>query len=287
MFRFTLVLFGAGLLALIIACITDIRTREVPDWLNYSLTSFALGSALIMSLFHGYPHIFLNALLCLGVGLVIGLLMFYTGQWGGGDSKLIIGLSALIGVGASEFAGGLPLLLIFMINILFVGAVYGIVFSIAKAAANLKVFKKAFEERLRTKQMIIIRILFLVLGLASLGFFLAVKSYEATVLFLFLVMVFLLVYLWNFISVVEKKTMIKKMRVNDLTEGDWVVRPVKKKNKIILEPSKTGVTKKQIQALKRHRIRSVAVKVGLPFVPSFLIAYVLTLMFGNWLVYLF
>ena len=36
-----------GLIATLIAAITDIKTKEVPDWLSFSLISTALGVRLI------------------------------------------------------------------------------------------------------------------------------------------------------------------------------------------------------------------------------------------------
>ena len=150
--------FGVGLLALIAASIFDIKTREVPDWLNFSLIAFAIGSSIILSIYHGYSYILFNSLLGLAAGLAIGLLMFYTGQWGGGDSKLIIGLAGLIGFSFSEFKQGIPLFLIFIINILLVGAVYGLGFSLVKALVNFKHFKEAIEKKLRSKGVLVIRV---------------------------------------------------------------------------------------------------------------------------------
>ncbi len=39
-----------AIIALAIGTYTDLKTREVPDWLNYSLIAFSFGSAIIYSL---------------------------------------------------------------------------------------------------------------------------------------------------------------------------------------------------------------------------------------------
>ena len=275
-----------GLIALVIASLFDAKTREVPDWLNYSLIAFAIGSSLILSVYHGYWHIIINSLIGLVIGLFIGLLMFYTGQWGGGDSKLIIGLSALIGFSISDIGATLPLLIIFLVNILLVGAVYGLIFSFAKALLNFKAFKQAAEKKARSKKIVAFRIILLVISIIAFIFFLATKSIEAVMVLTLAIGLFLFFYLWMLVSIVEKTCMIRKANVKDLTEGDWIVGDVVKKKKVILKPVKTGITLKQIALLKKHRIRQVTVKVGIPFVPSFLIAYVLTFALGNWLVWL-
>jgi Flp pilus assembly protein protease CpaA len=278
--------FGVGLLALIAASIFDIKTREVPDWLNYSLIAFVFGSSLILSIYQGYLHIFFEAVLGLAVGLGIGLLMFYTGQWGGGDSKLIIGLAGLIGFSFSELRNGIPLFFIFIINILLAGAVYGLGFSIVKAIINFKHFKEAAEKKLRSRGVLVIRVVLLVLAIGAFIFLLFTKSVESALIFGFALSLFLFFYLWAFVSVVEQVCMIRKIKLSQLTEGDWLVGDIVKNKKVILKPSKIGVTYKEIALLKKNRIREVTIKIGIPFVPSFLIAYIMTFALGNWLVLL-
>jgi Flp pilus assembly protein protease CpaA len=275
-----------GLIALLIASLFDIRTREVPDWLNYSLVAFAIGSSLILSIYHGYIRVITNSLLGLAVGLAIGLLMFYTGQWGGGDSKLIIGLSALIGFSFSELNQNIPFFIIFLINILLVGAIYGLGFSLVKALLNYKSFKQAVEQKLRSKQALVIRIILLVLGIGAFVFLLLTRSIESAMIFGLALSLFLFFYLWVFVATVEQVCMIKKIKVSELTEGDWVVGDVLKKKKVVVKQNKIGLTLEQIALLRKNRIREVTIKIGIPFVPSFLVAYVLTYALGNWLVFL-
>jgi len=274
---------AVGLLSLIAASIFDVKTREVPDWLNFSLLAYALASAVILSIYHGYSHIIFDSLLGLAAGLVIGLAMFYSGQWGGGDAKLIIALSALIGISFSELGKEVPLLFIFIINILLVGALYGLGFSLVKAFRNYHAFKEAAEKKLRSKGILIVRVIIFVLGIAAFIFFIATKSLEAGLLFGMIMCFFFFFYLWVFVSAVEKSCMVKEVKTKDITEGDWIVGEVVKDRKIILKPSKIGVTLKEIALLKKNNIREVSVKIGIPFVPSFLIAYVLTFALGNWI----
>ena len=86
------------LISLIIASITDIKTREVPDWLNYGLIVFGLGSRLIYSIALSDFSFFLYGLTGFLVFFIIANIMFYSAQWGGGDSKLLMGLGAVIGL---------------------------------------------------------------------------------------------------------------------------------------------------------------------------------------------
>jgi len=282
----TTVGLAVGLIALIIASWCDIKTREVPDWLNYSLIAFALASAVTLSIYHNYSHIFFESLLGAGFGVLIGLAMFYTGQWGGGDAKLIIGIAALIGFSVSDISKSSMYFLVFLVNILLVGSLYGLGYSFVKAIINYKLFKPAIEEKLRSKTALIIRIILLVLGIGAFIFLVASRSIESAVLFGLALAFFLFFYLWAFVSTVEQVCMIKKTPVSKLTEGDWISGNVMKGKKIILQPQKTGLTLEDIALLKKKKIKEVLVKIGVPFVPSFLIAYILTFAVGNWMAYL-
>lgn len=275
----------AGLFALIIASIFDIKTREVPDWLNFSLLAFAIATALLLSITKSDYHIIINALIGLLAGILIGVILFYTGQWGGGDTKLIAGLCTIMGYSSGNYRQGLLLIGSFLICTMLVGAIYGLGFSFYKAISNYKQFKPAIEQKLRSKQVLVIRIILLAIGIIAFFFLLFTKSIESGMAFGLAMSLFLFFYLWAFISVVEKTCMIQEVEVKKLTEGDWIVGDVVKGKKTILKPSKTGITLEQIAMLKRHKINKVMVKVGIPFVPSFLFAYIITFGIGNWIIF--
>jgi hypothetical protein len=87
------------------------------------------------------------------------------------------------------------------------------------------------------------------------------------------------------IKTVEKTCLLKKIEVKNLTEGDWVLDKIKLKNADKYIYTKTGITEKGIKMLQKSSKKTVLVKEGIPFVPSFLFAYVLTLFFGNWFLF--
>ena len=73
--------------------------------------------------------------------------------------------------------------------------------------------------------------------------------------------------------------MIKNVSPSRLTEGDWLLRDVKVKGKTV-KASFDGLTKKDIAMIKASG-KKVYVKYGIPFIPVFLIALLLTVFFGN------
>ena len=138
------VIYSLVLVALVIASWNDIKTREVPDWLNYSLIAAGLGIRTIFSIVHASPTYILEGILGFAVFLALSLLLFYTGMWGGGDSKLLMGLGALIGISYTNFFESF--MLVFFILLLFTGSLYGFAWSLVLALKNKRAFvRKSFN----------------------------------------------------------------------------------------------------------------------------------------------
>ena len=92
--------------ALAAASFTDIKKREVPDWLNYGLVVFGLGTNLLLSVaFWTWTYIAYSVFGMLAL-FAIAYFMFYAGQWGGGDSKMLIGLGSVFGLAALSYHFG-------------------------------------------------------------------------------------------------------------------------------------------------------------------------------------
>lgn len=272
------------LIGLIIATITDLRTREVPDWLSYGLIGIGLGLNLLFSLIYWNYWFFVNSLAGLLLFVVIALIMFYAGQWGGGDSKVLMGLGALIGLDVRfmEF----PFLINFLVNVLLIGAVYGLVWSFALALRNLRNFLGEFRKISHSSMAIKLRMyaIFFVFLMIVLFFFMRRNFLGWAFLSLSLI-ILLTFYLWIFIKAIEKACMIKEVMPDKLTEGDWIVKDIRYKGKYICGPKDLGIEKRQIKKLVKlynlGKIKKVMIKEGIPFVPSFLIAYIISLVFRN------
>jgi len=265
------------LTALIVAAITDIKTREVPNWITYSLIFIGLGIRAIYSVVYSNVMFLVYGLAGFAVFFILAYIFFYTGQWGGGDSKLLMGLGALIGL---EFTAN-AFLISFLINILLAGAVYAILYSIILALLYPKKIIKRVGKLLKKKNIIAAKrsMLLLVLVLVIAAFFFE-PALRLALIFLAL-LTFTVFYLWLFVKAVETSCMFKLLPVSELTEGDWIVKNIIIKGKKIVGPKDLGINLKQIRQLKRSDIKRVLVKQGIPFVPSFLIGFILTLIYGN------
>ena len=283
------ILLGLTLIALIFATISDIKIREVPDWLSYSLIAVALSLKAIHSLIYKEINIFLLGLLGFGIFFAIANIMYYTKQWGGGDAKLLMGLGTIF-ITYPKFLLdyfsprlNIPFLLTLLINILVIGAIYGVVFAMVLAIKHKSQTKKELKALLEHEKVKGIRKILLLGSIITLAIsFLIIKdSLLQIVLIAFVFFFLVLFYLTTFIKAVEKAAMYKHISVQKLTEGDWILNPIFVKKKLIYNPKSLGVTKHQIELIKKTRIKTVLVKEGIPFIPSFLIATLISLIFGN------
>ena len=272
-----ILLTAIGLTALIFASINDIRTREVPDWLSYSLIASGLGIRFIHSFIFNDIWFSLYGLIGFGVMFSIGFVMYYTKQWGGGDAKLIMGLGVVF---VSPYLNIQNFLVSFLINLLIVGALYGLLWSFYLAIRNWTEFIKSFKKNLVEKKSIRrISLIFSLLVVTSL-FFIQIPyiRFSLCILALFFVSYS---YLIVFVKATEDACMYKWLPISKLTEGDWVAKPVYINKKLVCGPKDLGLEKYQIDALKKSKVKKVFVKEGIPFVPSFLIAVIITLVLGN------
>jgi len=277
-------LLMAGILGVIgtfLSAIEDWRTTEVPDWLSFGLIFAGLGTNLIFSIAQNNYSFIQNSVVGLIIGIAIGYLMFYTRQWGGGDAKLLMGMGALIGFDITNLTI-VPPFVLFLINILIFGAIYGLGWSFYKAIQNRKVFAKAFKKNLCSPNVTRVRKLnLLIMLLLFVGIMLSSSMYK-TMFFGFMLFIYVTLYLWIFVKSIEESCMIKKINVGKLTEGDWVLDEIKIKGKKICGPKDLGITQKQIDLLKKGKIKKITVKQGIPFTPTFFLAFVALLLFGNW-----
>ena len=273
------IIFLIVLVALVIGTYTDFKTREVPDWLNYSLIFIGFGLRILFTIVYHDWNYLLQGILGFTAFFLLALIMFYAGQWGGGDAKMVMGLGTLIGLELSMDA----FLIGFFINIIIFGALFGFLFSIYLAMTNRKSFAKEFNKRFREKSKEKWFVWLGTIALLVISIFVPSSIKVSVVLLAGLLLVSF--YMFIYLKAVEKASMIRWVAPEKLTEGDWVVQDVIIGGKRICGPKDLGLEKKQIDRLvrlkKQKKIKRVLIKYGIPFVPSFLIAFIATYLWGN------
>jgi hypothetical protein len=87
-----------------------------------------------------------------------------------------------------------------------------------------------------------------------------------------------------FVKAVEESCLLQRINANKLTEGDWVMETIKINGKTIITEDNLGITKEQISKLKHYK-KLILIKIGIPFIPAFLFAFIVFLALRNWLLY--
>ena len=295
---FAIIIFSLVFLITLVGSISDFRTREVADWINYGLIISAFFIRLIYSIYSSSFQPIIYGVLGFLIGLGLAMMMFYLGQWGGGDSKMLIGLSALFGfsfniekLSALNFTHLLfdNLLLVFLLDIFIAGCFYGLAWSIMIAFNNYNLFSQTYTKIASQKKHRIARIILIILiVIVILSTFMIDDILIRYFSFAFAALVLLGYYLFLFVKALEQSCMIKNVDVESLTEGDWIPKDIFVDEKYIAGPKDLGISMPQIKKLIRlksqKKIDKVLIKVGIPFIPSFFLAFILLMIFGNWLI---
>ena len=253
---------------LLIGSYTDIKTREVPDWLSYGLIFSAFAISAIFSLELGW-QLFLSSLLGFAVCFLIALAFYYSHQWGGGDAKLLMGMGAVIGI-AFPFSEQSFSLLFFFLALLFLGAIYGLLWMIVLAILRKTFwaeFKAEIREQKKTHYVLLAATLILLIPSIVYPLFLPLLVFPLGIFYLFI-----------FVNLVERNCFIKRIPVERLTPGDWLAEDVKLHGKVFMQ--KKTLDEKDLVKIKETALKHVIIKEGVPFIPAFLLAYLL-LIFGD------
>ncbi len=274
-----IILIIVSLITLIFASISDIKIKEVPDWLSYGLISTGLTIRLLHSLiFQNYSY-FLYGLLGFASMFIIGEILYKTKMWGGGDAKLLMGLGSSLATTPFYLqTSKIPFLLILFTSILISGVVYGILWSIFLISKDLQKFKEEFKKMNQEKTSKIIKILSIIaVFVLFIGIILLpIPNFIRVFITIFIILFLIYPYLFIAVKAIENIHFYNYMPINKIVEGDWIANDVKKGNKIIFS-KKIMITKKDINYLKNLNVKKVLIKDGIPFVPPFLIGTIFSL----------
>ncbi len=274
-------LTGVALAGLAAATYSDLRTREVPDWLNYGMIAAGVGLRLIWAASAWDAMILVEGLLGLLLFFLVASLMYYGGQWGGGDAKMLMGLGCLMGLGIPRAwtLNEMPDLAVFWLLLLLAGALYGLAASVTLSIRNFRALRRSFMPLFAKNRTRLLALLLLALASAA-GSRLSPDQFIRLGLLALSGVAAFTALLWIYVKAVEEVCMVKDYPIARLTEGDWIAEDVVVAGKRICGPKDLGVSREQIATLKglagQKKILTVRVKEGIPFLPPFLIAFMLT-----------
>ncbi|MBI3334184.1 prepilin peptidase [Candidatus Pacearchaeota archaeon] len=255
-------LFTLTGLWLIFALVQDCRTREIANWLNYSLLAFGLVYRTFVYLETGEGMVLLTGFLGLGIFFVFANAFYYTRVFAGGDAKLLIALGAVLPY--QGLAEVIPFTLGFLILLFVLGAVYTLVYSIFLVRRNYRLFSHTFKAYLQTYRwawycLTGVALLFLIGNDLLLGIAAG--------------LLFILTPLFCYLKALEKSCMLVLLPPSALREGDWLEQAVRV-GKRTIPASVHGLTHKDIQVLRSAGKRTL-IRQGIPFAPAFILTFII------------
>jgi len=271
---FLVVAFGGSILA----SLSDLKTTEIPDEIPYVMMVIGIVGHLVKSyLVWSYMPFLLS--MVFGIGFLgFGFIMYFIGQWGGGDAKILSAIGFLLpelpGIGKTLF---FPFPLSLFFNVFLVGAVYMILYAIVLSMINRKIWSVFLKDLKANARMIMIFNFSLIIVILLSEFVLA-RYFE---MFPLIDMIFFgvtlvlasigIFLLWKFVKVVENVGFKKKIPISKLKVGDV---PLDYK---IWE----GITEKELKKIKKSGKKYIWTKEGVRFAPAFPLALVFTILVGD------
>ena len=275
-----IILLSTAFIGSTLAAIWDLKTTEIPDKIPYAMIVVALVLFGIQSYLSWNYWPILKSL-AVGLSLLgFGFLMYYFGQWGGGDAKVLSAMGFLLPELSESFSKELllPFSLSYTINVFLVGATYMIIYAFIVALIHKKVFTKFLDDMKASSK---------VLSIGSVALFITFFLINWSLIIFFrltfdvmfalknsllpLAATIGLFVIWKFSKAVENVGFKKRIPVSKLKVGD------------VLNKSKKweGITKKDLRKIKRSGRKYIVIKEGVRFAPSFPLALIFTLYFGD------
>lgn len=268
------VFLAIGIVGFGLAGYWDIRYTEFPDWLPYSMIILALVVKGISSYVENDWWILGNSVFVGVIFLALGLLLYFSKQWGDGDAWLLGALGFLFpgqpGFGPKTF---LPFPLTLLLNFLLVSLVYLIIYSIAIGMKNRGINRKYLEYLRKEKRRFVGFSLFFFAvswGFALFTYFwFSLEIVNVTQMIMLPFLLTFILFFSYYAKMVEGNLFKREIRTSELKEGD-----------VILDGKWRGLTQKEVREIKREKKR-VWIKEGVRFAPVFVITMLISLFYGD------
>ena len=265
-------IFILAFIYILFASIQDVRKREVANWVNFTLLTFVLAYRGFYSILNENYNFFFYGLAGVLLFICIANLFYYIRVFAGGDAKLLIAFGAIIPF--NSWYSVIYLSAGFVFLLFLVGAIYSLIYSVVLAIRNGSKFKKEFSQNMKKYRFyFIISIIFTFLLVLEYS----INGWNGYLSYYSIAFLLIIPFIFVFLKSVENNSMIKLVNASNLTEGDWLYRNVKVGNKVIAK-SVHGLSLNEISILRKNN-KKVWVKYGIPFIPSFLVSFLIMVFF--------
>ena len=274
-----IILLLVAFIGSILSSYFDLKTTEIPDEIPYVMMGIGIVGNLIKSylVWSYWPFLF-SVIIGLGF-LGFGFIMYFTGQWGGGDAKLLSGIGFLLPSLPPEINVRLffPFPLSFFFNVFLVGAGYIILYALAMSIKHKKIWFVFFKDlRANVKTIALFSsaliLFFTVFGIILVRYYPILMTKDAILFTVIVSISFISLFiLWKFVKAVENVGFKKKIPISELKVGD-----VPMDYKVW-----DGITEKELKRIKKSGKKYVWIKEGVRFAPTFPLALIFTIVFGD------
>jgi Flp pilus assembly protein protease CpaA len=260
-----------------LAAAWDLKTTEIPDVIPHAMIAFAIIFYVAQSYLAWSYWPLLNSVVIGLALLAIGFVLYYTGQWGGGDAKILAAIGFLLPTYPIQ-TSLVSFSFSYFINVFLIGAAYMIIYALFMAIMNKKIIYGFFKKIEESKKIFTLGFITLFASLIIVNFFImrslglpfsyktiisnsAFPSLATACLFL----------VWKFARTVEEVGFRKKIKISQLKVGD------------VLFESKVwdGITEKELKKIRASKKRYIWIKEGVRFAPTFPLALLFTIYFGD------
>ena len=276
-----LAVLAVSTLLLLLACISDLKTTEVPDTVSIGLVAIIVAASIVHSVYSSdYSHL-INTVAVGFAYFIVALAMFYLGQWGGGDVKILAGIGCVLGyLNSINYVWVnseiLPYYVVYFINMGLIAIPYFVVYSIVVGWGNGRLMAEFAAQTKRKAFLLTVVISFL----PSL---IALYAHLTSFIPIYL-MLPLFAVLSTFLKVSEKVLFKRKVNPSELKVGDVLAEDLLVSGvKVVSSSNMEGLTEEQLTAIRKleHLPDEVTVKLGVKFVPILLLAFLMTVFLGN------
>lgn len=255
-------LFVLGGVWIAFATVQDLRTREVANWLTFSLIAFTLTYRALYAVGSGEEGFFWWGVVGCGVFVGLAYACYYGRVFAGGDAKLLMGVGVVL-----PYATMWELVLygcVFFFLLFSVGAAYTLVYSVFLVVPRWRAFRGAFWKELRGALPLFGVSLVLSGALWFTSTSVLYRGWSTTLLLS-------IPALFAYVRTVDAVCMKQFVSPRALQVGDWLVHSIRVGKKTIAV-NVHGLQPEEIRLLRTKK-KSVLIKQGIPFVPAFFIAY--------------
>ncbi len=284
----SVVVVSGAFIALVLASIEDLRTGEISDYKSVGLAAFALVVATADSLY-SWDYLPLAYALAWGLAyLAFSWVVFYLGQWGGGDVKIMAALGACMGYlqatgfdwPKANFIGiDVHPLISLIVNMGFISVPYAVAYTLILGLRKPETFSDYALRVCNARTFIV------------LSFALApsiVSAYLGLLPISTVYMMLPLFYLASlYMKTVEEKVLTKTIPVSALKDWDILAHDLRLDGRLVATKRNIeGVTPKQVAEIKElandGKIpEKIDIRWGIKFLPVITFSFLATLYVGD------